>query len=59
VGGQVGANGTVTIPNVWPVTIATAVGFHPPYVKSIRLGQLDLIADVLRIPTQVTGQSKL
>jgi hypothetical protein len=29
------------------------------YVKSIRLGQLDLLADVLRIPAQLSGQVEI
>jgi protocatechuate 3,4-dioxygenase beta subunit len=61
VGGQVAANGTVTIPNVWPADYRLTVQGIPPntYVKSIRLGQLDLLADVFRIPTQVSGQVEI
>jgi hypothetical protein len=61
VGGQVAANGIVTIPNVWPADYRLTVQGIPPntYVKSIRLGQLDLLADVFRIPTQVSGQVEI
>jgi protocatechuate 3,4-dioxygenase beta subunit len=59
--GQVTANGTVSIPNVWPADYRVLLQGMPAnaYVKSIRLGQLDLLADVLRIPAQLSGQVEI
>jgi hypothetical protein len=55
------ANGTVSIPNVWPADYRLSVQAMPAnaYVKSIRLGQLDLLADVLRVPAQLSGQVEI
>jgi len=60
-GNPVTANGTVTVPNVWPADYRVTVQGMPAnaYVKSMRLGQLDLLADVLRIPTQMSGQIEI
>jgi hypothetical protein len=51
----------VTIPNIWPADYRITVQGIPPntYVKSIRLGQLDLLADVFRLPTQVSGDVEI
>ena len=61
VGNPVTANGTVSIPNIWPADYrATLTGIPTNgYVKSMRFGQLDLMADMLRIPTQIDGQVEI
>jgi hypothetical protein len=61
VGSPVAANGIATIADIWPADYRMTVQGIPPntYVKSIRLSQLDLMADVFRIPTQVSGQVEI
>src|SRR5688572_6264866 len=60
-GGQFTANGTTSIPNIWPADYRVIVAGMPSngYVKSIRLGQLDLQANLLRVPIQQTGQMEI
>jgi protocatechuate 3,4-dioxygenase beta subunit len=52
------ADGQVRIERVWPANYRALITGNPPqtYLKSIRLGQLDLINQPLPVPLQTDGQ---
>jgi protocatechuate 3,4-dioxygenase beta subunit len=54
---QVAGNGTFNLTNVWPADYRVLLQNVPAgaYVKSLRLGPLDLLQDLLKVPVQTSG----